>query len=186
MTGRPYHDNTESAFRRALHEYMKTLSARTQKQSFILSCSLAGTPITPEAIHASIQGIEQRHSERPGLKVLRRILGPVIEVLKGHDSILGTLASVDPMPSAIVWGGLKIIIDGVHRFLNLFETIKKELEMLTIQLNHINEYHYLYGNCDKLQELFCNSFINMLRFWSRVDKECNRRSFATGLLKAAT
>ncbi|KAJ6543109.1 hypothetical protein B0H19DRAFT_957631, partial [Mycena capillaripes] len=174
-----------SAFGRALDKYIKTLSDKKYKQSFIVACSPSGARITPESIHASIQIIEQQHSEQPGMRILHRILGPVVKVLQGYDSILGTLVSVDPMPSAIVWGGLKIIIEGVHRFLNLFETIKQELEMLTAQLNRINEFHNLYGNSDRLQELFCSSFINMLRFWSRVNKECNT-PFTTGLLKAAT
>lgn len=63
---------------------------------------------------------------------------------------------------------------GAHRFTNLFETIRTELESLTSQLKRINEYEYLYSDSEIMQELFFKSYINMLRFWNRVDKECNR------------
>lgn len=65
-------------------------------------------------------------------------------------------------------------MQGIDRFLNLFETIKKELRSLTSELQRITEYEYLYGDSAILQDLLCKSYINMLRFWSRVDKECDR------------
>ena len=65
-------------------------------------------------------------------------------------------------------------LQGAHRFTNLFETIRTELELLTAQLKRINEYEGLYGDSEIMQDILCKSYINMLRFWSRVDKECDR------------
>jgi len=65
-------------------------------------------------------------------------------------------------------------MQGAHRYTNLFETIRAELGLLTSQLERINEYESLYGDFAIMQDLLCKSYINMLRFWSRVDKECDR------------
>ena len=99
------------------------------------------------------------------------------------------------MPTAIIWGALKIVIDvsvtglsraprihferltllqGADRYLNLFEIIKSEIRSLTSYLGRITQYEYLYGESPALQKLLCGSYINILRFWSRVDKECDR------------
>ena len=69
-----------------------------------------------------------------------------------------------------------VSMQGVHRFTSLFETIRTELGLLTSQLKRINEYEDLYGDSGLMQDLLCKSYINMLRFWSRVDKECDRCS----------
>jgi 3-methyladenine DNA glycosylase AlkD len=68
---------------------------------------------------------------------------------------------------------LKLTAQGAHRFLNLFDTIKKELRLLTAQIQRINDYDYLYGDSEMLQNLFCRAFTNIIRFWCRVDKECD-------------
>lgn len=65
-----------------------------------------------------------------------------------------------------------VIVQGADRCSNLLDAIKKELGLLTSQLQRINDYQDLYGDSELLQELFCNAYINMIRFWSRVDKEC--------------
>jgi len=97
------------------------------------------------------------------------------------------------MPTAIIWGALKVIIDvsfilslcnrdsvehqinhqGLSRFSSLFETIKGELRSLRDQLEHITDHENLYGKDDKMQKLLCQSYFNIIRFWHRVDKECD-------------
>ncbi|KAJ7349860.1 hypothetical protein DFH08DRAFT_742347 [Mycena albidolilacea] len=172
-----------STFQRALGRYIASLPEKKTKRKFIVACCAATVPITPESINEAIKQAEQKRSDRPGMKMARKILSPVIEVLKDYYAIIDTLAGADPMPTALIWGALKIVIDGGHRFFDLFETIKKELRSLKVQLERINDYDYLYGDSEHLQELLCETYINMLRFWSRVDKECDTCWF-TGMLKS--
>ncbi|KAJ6601314.1 hypothetical protein DFH09DRAFT_1127428 [Mycena vulgaris] len=174
-----------SAFQHALKRYIESLPEKKKKRKFIVACCATATAVTPESINESIIQAEQKNADRPGKRMANKILSPVVEVLKSYDDIISNLASADPMPTAIIWGALKVVIDGAHRFFNLFDIIKKELRSLTSQLQRINDYDYLYGDSELLQELFCNSYINMIRFWSRVDKECDT-CWYTGMLKAAT
>ncbi|KAJ7492122.1 hypothetical protein FB451DRAFT_1217062 [Mycena latifolia] len=176
---------TPSTFQRALNTYIESLPKKKKKRKFIVACCATGTPITPESINDSIKQAEQKNAEQPGKRMAKKILSPVVDVLRDYDGIISNLASADPMPTAIIWGALKVVVDGAHRFFNLFDTIKKELRLLTAQLQRINDYEYLYGDSEMLQGMLCNSYINMLRFWARVDKECDT-CWYTGMLKAAT
>ncbi|KAJ6623171.1 hypothetical protein B0H10DRAFT_825470 [Mycena sp. CBHHK59/15] len=172
-----------STFQRALDRYIQGLPEKKKKRKFIVACCATDASITPDSINESIKKAEQRNSEQPGKRAMKKVLGPVVDVLRDYDAIISSLASADPMPTAIIWGALKVIIDGAHRFLNLFDIIKKELRALASQLQRINDYESLYGDSDMLQELFCQSYVNMLRFWSRVDKECDT-CWYTSMLKA--
>ncbi|KAJ6488031.1 hypothetical protein C8R45DRAFT_264026 [Mycena sanguinolenta] len=179
-------DALQSTFQRALHKYIASLPEKKKKRKFIVACcTTASKPVTPDSMNEAIQKMEQEHAKRPGMRTMQKILGPVVTALQDYDNILNALTSADPMPTALIWGALKIVIDGVHRFIDLFDTIRKELNLLTYQLQRINSYDTLYGEYPQLQELFCDSLINMLRFWNRVDKECDTTGYKS-LLKAAT
>ncbi|KAJ7762397.1 hypothetical protein DFH07DRAFT_814247 [Mycena maculata] len=181
----PTTQGARSTFQRALDSYIASLPEKKKKRKFIVACCATTTPVTPESINESLKQAEQKHSDQPARRIANKILRPVVDVLRNFDDIINNLVSADPMPSAIIWGALKIVVDGAHRFLHLFDTIKKELRLLTTQLQRINDYEYLYGDSDMLQNLFCSAYINILRFWSRVDKECDT-SWYTGMLKAAS
>jgi len=96
------------------------------------------------------------------------------------------------MPTAVVWGGLRAII-GVHlknfthllqcwhllqqcclRYVNLYTLIRAQLDTLTNELARLKEYEYLFGNSPAMQELLKTSYLNILRFWTRVELQCCR------------
>ena len=62
------------------------------------------------------------------------------------------------------------------RFLALYETIKDQLGRLKRHLECLTEYEELYGESGIMQELLQLSYINVIRFWCRVEKECTRCS----------
>ncbi|KAJ7606848.1 hypothetical protein FB45DRAFT_949292 [Roridomyces roridus] len=170
-------------FQRALQKYIQDLPEKKKKRKFIVACCSPTTTVTPESVNESLKQIEQQYSDQPGRRIATKVLRPVVDALKDFNDIISNLASADPMPSALIWGAVKIVVDGAHRFISLFDTIKKELRLLTAQIQRINDYEYLYGDSQTLQRLFCRAFTNIIRFWCRVDKECDT-CWYTGMLKA--
>lgn len=78
------------------------------------------------------------------------------------------------MPTAIIWGCMKVVIDTSKRYLNLYDDIKNQLEDITVQLNLLTEFEELFGESKTMQELLQMTYIDVIRFWVRVDKECHR------------
>ncbi|KAI5116473.1 hypothetical protein M0805_001636 [Coniferiporia weirii] len=165
----------QSAFQRALDSYLNGLPEHKQKKNFIATCYDPAHPVTPDAVNKSIERIEADKSSRSSTisKLFRRF----VSVLKDYDGIINTLASADPMPTAIIWGALSVVINSAQRFYNIFDTIKKELRNMANELVRISEFEALFGDCTKLQEHLCKLYINMFRFWSRVYKELNQPGF---------
>ena len=62
------------------------------------------------------------------------------------------------------------------RFLALYETIKDQLGRLERHLGCLTEYEELYGESGTMQALLQLSYIDVIRFWRRVEKECTRCS----------
>ena len=142
-------------------------------------------PPTPEDIQESLHQIETRHAQKPSIKIMRRVLGPVIAVLKDYYGVLDTLSQADQTPGCVLWGVLKVAIDGLTRFIDLIDKIKAEVLSLSVQLRRLTWYEELYGQSVDMQELLFSSYKNVFRFWCRVDKECSRCGLNT-LLRAST
>ncbi|KAI3611445.1 nacht and ankyrin domain protein [Moniliophthora roreri] len=174
--------DTRSTFQRALDDYIQGLPEKKQKRKFIVACASLGSSATPEAINEAIQRAEEKKTSK---RAIKNIMSPVINALKDYAGIIDLLASAGPMPTAIIWGALKVVIEGAQRYLSLFDTIKSELRSLASETQRITEYEYLYGESERMQMLFYNSYINMLRFWSKVDRECDRCYFSS-ICRAAT
>ena len=115
---------------------------------------------------------------------MKRVLGPVVVVLKDYYGVFDTLSQADQTPGCVFWGVLKVAIDGLSRFIDLIDKIKSEVLSLSAQLRRLTLYEELYGQSLDMQELLFSSYKNVFRFWCRVDKECSRCGLNT-LLRAS-
>ncbi len=112
-------------------------------------------------------------------------MGPVVLVLKDYYGVFDTLSQADQTPGCVLWGVLKVAIDGLSRFIGLIDKIKAEVLSFSAQLRRLTLYEELYGQSLDMQELLFSSYKNVFRFWCRVDKECSRCGLNT-LLRAST
>ena len=175
-------DGTNDTFLRAFHQYVRNLPEKKNKKSVLSRLDLSDPP-TPDSIHQAMRTVEARHAQKPSVRMMKRILGPVISAMKDYYGVLDTITQADPTPGMVVWGALKIVIDGLGRFVELFDKIKSEVMSLTTLLTRLALYEHLYGESSEMQEHLFRSYVNIFRFWCRVDKECNRCALNT-LLRA--
>ena len=143
------------------------------------------SPPTQEEIQESLRQIETKHAQMPSVKMIRRVLGPAVAVLKDYYGVFDALSQADPTPACVLWGVLKVAIDGLSRFVDLIDKIKAEVSSLSAQLRRLLMYDELYGQSLDMQRVLFSSYKNVFRFWCRVDKECSRCGLNT-LLRAST
>ena len=166
-------------FQAAVHRYIEGLSPKKRKHSFIVALN-PSSKCSFEVINEAMLQVEKKTNDKT-LSKMRRVLRPVIHVLKDYYGVVDVLSNADPMPTAIIWGALKVVIDGSSRFIDLFDRMKTELLALTTQLHRLILYEDLYEDSAAMQEHLCNSYINLLRFWHTVNKECDRCSTFTNV-----
>lgn len=173
----------QTPFQDAVLKYVASLSPKKKKHSFVVSI-LSNDDATAETVNELLLLLERKNQDRRSSRAIKKILNPVVTVLNDYYGIVDTLSNADPMPTAIIWGGLKVVIEGLNRFTGLFETIKSELLALTTQLQRLTFYEDLYEDSSIMQKQLCRSYINLLRFWYHVNKECDRCKFSA-LFRAA-
>jgi hypothetical protein len=119
-------------------KYIHALPEKAKKRAFIAACLGTNNPNTPEALFECVKEIEIKHSQKTSAKLIRKILKPVVSELQPFYNIIDTMGmlyvylfrscfsssnllsvQVNPTPAAIIWGGLKIIINVRSRRLQL-------------------------------------------------------------------
>ena len=63
----------------------------------------------------------------------------------------------------------------------MFDSIREQLEGLADHIERITDHYDLYGDSNAIRVLSFNSYTNMIRFWHRVHKECNRTRTSYGI-----
>ncbi len=121
-------DDSGAIFSEAIRDF---LAQPTKKKtaSFIRNYLDGGQIVTSEEVQTSIIRLEKASSQRISSK-----LRPVFEAILDYDGVIGTLCALykylfyrliperccntdlaigqaDPMPSALVWGGLKAVLE---------------------------------------------------------------------------
>ena len=173
-----------SGFEDAFYDYIRNLPEKKSKRSMLARIDLNAPP-TPEDIEESLRQIESKHVQKPSVRIFKRVLSPIVSVLKDYYGVFDTLSQADQTPGCVLWGVMKVVIDGLSRFIDLIDKIKAEVLSLSAQLRRLTLYDELYGQSLDMQKLLFNSYKNVFRFWCRVDKECSRCGL-NSLLRAST
>jgi hypothetical protein len=96
----------KSPFVCAIERYLQQ-PTRKKRASFIQSYIDGGAVISAEEIQVELMGLSDDMKQRAS----RRLLWPVFEAVCDYDAVISALVQADPMPSALVWGGLKVMLD---------------------------------------------------------------------------
>ena len=173
-----------SGFEDAFYDYIRNLPEKKSKRLMLARIDLNAPP-NPEDIEDSLRQIEAKHAQKSSVRIIKRVLGPIVSVLKDYYGVFDTLSQADQTPGCVLWGVMKVVIDGLSRFIDLIDKIKAEILSLSAQLRRLTLYEELYGQSLDMQELLFSSYKNVFRFWCRVDKECSRCGL-NSLLRAST
>ncbi|PBK97442.1 hypothetical protein ARMGADRAFT_1075928 [Armillaria gallica] len=163
-------DTGPSVFRQAVTQYTDELSKKSHEKKFIINCIKRANSMTAEEVNKDMQEIEQKGAQRT--EPITKVLQPVVGALKDFDKALSGLASVDPMPSAIIWAALSLVVKSANRYIEFFEKIQRQLRHLEFEIKCMSDYEDLYGGSEEMRDVLCGSYICILRFWSVVKKQC--------------
>ncbi|RDW66363.1 hypothetical protein BP6252_09998 [Coleophoma cylindrospora] len=163
---------SQSAFMRALEAFVAEPSKK-RRPSFLAAYMSGDEAVGADEVHKAISDVEKHHSQ----KLSRRVLQPVFDAIKDYDAVISVLVSADPMPSALVWGGLKAVLECFKRYNSLFEKIEAQLKKLTFELRRLASYEELFNESEDMEKLLVSSYIHILKFWATVEEQCLTSTF---------
>jgi Cdc6-like AAA superfamily ATPase len=166
-----------SAFERALDEYVKSRPKKSKTPQFIRDLQQqqrSGIPLDGNAVKEAMVQLGRDATDRTAAHTARKVLRGAVLALSTYSGVIDTLVQADPMPTAIVWGCLRAVIDCSTRFLELYDKIEDQVKHLNTHITVLAEYEELFDHSSTMVELLQASYIDIIRFWRRVEKECNR------------
>ncbi|KAL0938498.1 uncharacterized protein CTRU02_205108 [Colletotrichum truncatum] len=166
----------DTTFSRATREFISQTNKK-RLPSFIKTVIIDGKAVSADDVQKHLEILEKENSQRAS----RRVMRPVFQAMLDYDGVLGTLCQADPTPSALIWGGLKAILECIRRYNNLFEKIEGQLMSLTQQLKRLKDYEELFSQSQDMLDLVVSSYVGIIRFWARVEEQCS----TSGLLLVA-
>ncbi|KAG9231383.1 hypothetical protein BJ875DRAFT_517370 [Amylocarpus encephaloides] len=178
-------DERLTPFQEAFFEWRDSViqKKKSHKSNFLVMCNNAMLgekgDAGAETIEEAIKVSEAKASQKTSFRIMKKVLGPVVNVLKDYYTIIESCCQADPMPSSLIWGAIKVIINGLGRYFELFEKIRGQLQMLKYQLERLQWCDELWGDSDDMQRYLCSTYVQVFRFWAAVDKECNRISLSS-------
>lgn len=169
----------DSPFARAVDQYIQSRRAKSKAPSFIDDLQQQrneGKILDQKAVKLAMMQLEKDATDKTSARVARNTLNPVIRCLSDYSSIVDVLVQADPMPTALIWGALKAVIQASSRFLELYDKIKEQLIQLSIHIETLILFEEEFGESSTMQDLMQTSYFHIIRFWHRVEKECRRQT----------
>ncbi|KAG6906977.1 hypothetical protein DXG01_011142 [Tephrocybe rancida] len=177
---------TNSVLDNALHKYLDGIPDAKQKKDreFFRSCYNPNQPVSAEDVENILRRLERQNKERGSSKV-SKAFKRVFEVFKDYDDVLKTLASADPMPSALIWGGLSLIMNAANRYHELVSNVRSHLQQMGDIIGRLIRYEPLYEN-SKFRDLLCESYICVFQLLSRIYKEISKTGLQATVSSASS
>lgn len=88
------HKRPSTAFLDAFSDYFYNLPEKKRNKRSILSRIDVNNPPTPESIQGSMEAVETKNANKPSMKMMKKVLSPVIRVLKDYYGVIDTLGSL--------------------------------------------------------------------------------------------
>ena len=79
-----------SAFTEAFYDYLQNLPPKKNKNSVLARIDFNDCP-TAESVQEAISQIESKHAQKSSVKVLKKVIGPVVAVFKDYYGVIDTL-----------------------------------------------------------------------------------------------
>ncbi|KAG8530799.1 uncharacterized protein KY384_004156 [Bacidia gigantensis] len=142
-----------SPFRRAIDAYIKSRPKKSTTPQFLLALQESGSTTTKDDVQRAMTELERKNANSTATRLIRKTLKPVMSVLHTYTGVIDTLAQADPMPTALVWGLVKAVVETSNRFIELYEKISTQLEAMRNHLARLTDYDDLYGDSVEMQEI---------------------------------
>ena len=127
-------------------------------------------------IEGSINKLQKKCERKGQGTKTQKILKPVVDAIKDYSGVVDVMVSAHPMPAALIWGGIKVLVEFTSSYLDMCEALQKEIEALTVQVRRNTLYERLYKDFPEVQRALGRSYVDILEFWYQASKWCEKRT----------
>ncbi|TBU34343.1 hypothetical protein BD311DRAFT_351384 [Dichomitus squalens] len=164
-----------SVVQRAYQKFLNSLDDKAKMGNFFVQYCVQ-TNIKPLELTQINNKLQKDFGERR-LKTStpKRVLQALVAIQKRYASAVTDITSFDPTSiSGVVWTCVGALADFADRYSKLSETMDNALTDLAHDLNRLSAYERLFNDSPALDDILCQSYVDIFHFWSRVYRELHR------------
>ncbi|KAK3898989.1 hypothetical protein C8A05DRAFT_37409 [Staphylotrichum tortipilum] len=165
-----------SAFETAFNAFFQDLEKnpkQAKKLAFANRIKSGNGTSTPQDVITSVEDMVKRSQVMP-----ERLVYPhfrwAVEALKSYTGVIEVMIQAYPMPTALIWGGLKIVLECAARYDDQFDNVKSAVDDLPYALWQLSNFESLYGSsayaADVVSRVLGASYQTIFKFWYRCTK----------------
>ncbi|CAG9953611.1 unnamed protein product, partial [Clonostachys rosea f. rosea IK726] len=108
---------------------------------------------TPSYQHliTAMGGMEQAYKDKKSAKILKH-LAPALESIRSFGGIINTAIPANPDVAALMWGGIRLVLDLLLRSSMAIEKITAGFSEITKALSRFEEYQTFFTSAPRLNE----------------------------------
>jgi hypothetical protein len=166
-----------SAFRKEFESFFDTLdkgSKSKKKSAFVEKIKSANNDSSPEKLQDSIDDMMRKEENKKLRRFFMTTVSPVVSSIEEYTKVIDAMVQAWPMPSSLIWGGLKIVLEATSRYISQFEKMKDTLDMLQNLIYELTLCDKIYGmspySSDVVQRHIAKTYHTIILFWYRCHK----------------
>ena len=165
-------------FEQVYLDYVAELDGKSGKSNFIGSIKLQWQNVPIEDLQDSVDHLVQKCADRKLRRWMQVFIMPVVNGLKDYSQAIDQIVAAYPMPAAIVWGGIRAVIEATVRFNGSLETIQSVLGTLTSHMWALGSCETLYSSsghsAPTVQAIVGRSYVHIIDLWYRITKQLSK------------
>lgn len=165
-------------FEQAYLDYVSGLDGKSGKSHFIGNIKLQYQNVPIEDLQDSVDSLVQKCADRKLRRWLQVFIMPVVNGLKDYSQAIDQLVASYPMPAAIVWGGMRAVIEATVRFNGSLETIQSVMGTLTSHMWALGSCDTLYStsghSAPTVQAIVGRSYVHIIDLLYKITKQLSK------------
>jgi len=167
-----------SHYEQVFLDYINNLDSTRGKHHFIGDIKVQCQNASLEDLQESVEQLVKKCADRKLRKWMDRYMMPVVNGLKDYSQAIDQMVAAYPMPAALIWGGLRAVIETTLRFTGSLDDIQSVLASLTSHIWTLESCDAIYAtsghSAPTVQAVVGRSYMHILELWYKITKELRR------------
>ncbi|KAF8534845.1 hypothetical protein BDD12DRAFT_754871 [Trichophaea hybrida] len=156
-----YNRSGSAAFNDALQQYNRTLSSKPLKQL---------SPASAEELLEQVKKMEESHRTKSRSRAIIRRIEPFLNFVNRYSETVSIAIQYNTKPAALVWGGMKILLELASSYGKYFERLLVMIEVIGDKLPLYKDYEDLFRDSDRPKRALILLYCDTIEFLGHAMK----------------
>ncbi|KAL4884628.1 hypothetical protein BJY04DRAFT_215092 [Aspergillus karnatakaensis] len=126
------------------------------------------TPASPSEVFQITEDANKKFLSSSSSAGFSQKLSPCLQTIARFSPVVDSLTQFDPSPSSLVWGSLKLLLQGALQYASYLEKLGEMFEEFGQFFPVVEEYEEIFKTSDVVQLAVVHLYTNLVQFFTRA------------------